>query len=70
MHILIFRPFATEAHMFHSMIERVQENWLGMVSDFGSLRAVCLLENKVAEEVSLKVCSRGFSVEFGSGDKC
>lgn len=48
MHILIFRLFATEAHMFHSMIERVQKNWLGMVRNFGSMRAIGFLENKVA----------------------
>jgi len=48
MHLLIFRPFATEAHLFHSMIERVQENWLGMIISFGNMRSTCLLENNVA----------------------
>lgn len=60
MYQLIFKLFATEAHTFRSMIERVHENWLAMMSSFESMRAVCLLKNNVAEEVFLKVCSRGF----------
>lgn len=60
MYQLIFKLFATEAHMFRSVIGRVHESWLAMISNFESMRAVCFLGNNVAEEVFLKVCSRGF----------